>query len=301
MNRPGAPPSQLNPDAAVRSTDTDALVSRASASSLGYLSDPFASLFLPPALRRSTEKRPPLINIGTHARTWAVDALVEQFLLGGEGEDASSSGSKRQVLSLGAGTDTRYWRFRERFEKEGKEWRCRTWVEVDFEEATSGKARTVSGKAVLKDKLGGEYKTGEFGHLGSGCGVLESLTLLSAAFTEKGGTALNSPLYTLLPGDLRTFSTDLGPFLTSSDPFPTSSDPILDPTIPTLLLAECVLIYLPPTSTNSILSWFSQTFPSGSATVSYDPFGLNDSFGKVMLRNLAVSLHKLLAFHFFSC
>jgi len=144
-------------DAATRSTDTDALVSRSSAAALGYLSDPYASLFLPPALRRSTEKRPPLINLGTHARTWAVDELVRQFLLAGE----ATGGKGKQVLSLGAGTDTRFWRFRDEWEKAGKDWRCTKWVEVDFEEATAGKARTISGKPALKGKLGGEVKIGE--------------------------------------------------------------------------------------------------------------------------------------------
>lgn len=151
--KPAMDGEPISPDAATRSTDTDALVSRSSAASLGYLSDPFASLFLPPSLRRSTEKRPPLINIGTHARTWAVDALVDQFLAGG------SSGKGRQVLSLGAGTDTRYWRMRAKTLEKGEEWSCK-WVEVDFEEATGAKARTISGKKVLKDALGGEVKIG---------------------------------------------------------------------------------------------------------------------------------------------
>lgn len=141
-------------DASVRSTDTDALVSRASAASLGYLSDAFAPLFLPPSLRRSTEKRPPLINIGTHARTWAIDELVAQFLA-----DADSAG--RQILSLGAGTDTRMWRMLDKAKAEGRPWACTRWVEVDFEEATGAKARTISGKPVLRDPLGSNIKIGE--------------------------------------------------------------------------------------------------------------------------------------------
>jgi [phosphatase 2A protein]-leucine-carboxy methyltransferase len=160
MHRSGPPlsasgaHSALSPDGAIRSTDTDALVSRSSAASLGYLSDPFASLFLPPALRRSTEKRPPLINIGTHARTWAVDELVEQFLSSEEGK------GRCQVLSLGAGTDTRYWRMRKQWHEKGRMWCCQRWVEVDFEEATSGKARTIVGKQLLKDALEGVVKIG---------------------------------------------------------------------------------------------------------------------------------------------
>jgi hypothetical protein len=92
-----------------------------------------------------------------------------------------------------------------------------------------------------------------------------------------GGTGLDSPLYAVLPCDLR----DL-PALT------TALEPHLDPTLPTLLLAECVFVYVPPQDVSNLLGWFSETFSHGTC-VSYDPFGLDDSFGRVMVRNLAVS------------
>lgn len=149
-------------DSAVRSTDSDALLSRVSAAKQGYLDDSFSPLFLTPAQRRSTERRPPLINIGTHARTWAVDELVEQFLRTGVREGEGSEVKAVQVLSLGAGTDTRYWRMRKKWsERKGEEsWPCRKWVEVDFPEATSSKARTIATKGELKAQLGGDVKIG---------------------------------------------------------------------------------------------------------------------------------------------
>ncbi|BGP50501.1 carboxy methyl transferase for protein phosphatase 2A [Rhodotorula kratochvilovae] len=252
-----APPDSSHSagDAAVRSTDSDALVSRASAAALGYLDDPFARLFLGPAQRRSSDRRPPLINIGTHARTWAVDHLVDSFLRDQVGPT--------QVLSLGAGTDTRFWRTRKRWEAEGREWTCARWVEVDFPEATGAKARTVSSKPELKGALGGTVKI------------------------EQGGLGLSSPLYALVPGDIRSLSS-----LTTSLIFSASASPApLSPAIPTLLLLECVAIYLPPSDTAALLSWFAQTWGgdggSGGAVVMYDPFGLDDAFGAVMKRNLA--------------
>jgi hypothetical protein len=112
---------------------------------------------------------------------------------------------------------------------------------------------------------------------------------------EKGGTSLVSPSYAILPTDLRSFAkfapTLLAPSSTSPD-YP----PHLSSTLPTLLLAECVFIYLPPSSVTDILQWFSKTFESaGGMHVAYDPFGLGDNFGKVMIRNLAVRclLHHL--------
>ena len=160
MFPPPRPSGSVSEDAAVRSTDSDALLSRVSAARQGYLIDPFSPLFLTPSQRRVTERRPPLINIGTHARTWAVDQLVEQFLRSGNG---SNSERPLQVLSLGAGTDTRFWRMRKRWsEREGEEsWPCRKWVEVDFAEATGTKARMIATKAELKSLLGGEVKIGK--------------------------------------------------------------------------------------------------------------------------------------------
>lgn len=152
----------LTSDAATRSTDTDALLSRLSASSLGYLADPISPLLLTPSQRRSATPRPPLINIGTHARTWAIDALVTQFLDSLPGRDGDSAGGDAgggQVLSLGAGTDGRFWRIKEERERDGgRGWGCSKWVEVDFAEGAGAKARAVATKPKLKAGLGGEPK-----------------------------------------------------------------------------------------------------------------------------------------------
>lgn len=99
--------------------------------------------------------------------------------------------------------------------------------------------------------------------------------------SEQGGTALSSSVYHLLPGDLRDFRSSLASQLGT----------ILDPKLPLLVLAECVTIYLPPAATQSVLSWALDTWRgSSSSVVLYDPVGLDDSFGKVMIHNLQVDL-----------
>lgn len=160
---PPPTPSLLSPimagltgDAATRSTDTDALLSRLSCASLGYIHDPISPLLLSPSQRRSAGPRPALINIGTHARTWAIDTLVTQFL------DSPAEGDRRQVLSLGAGTDGRFWRMKQAREEGEGTWGCFHWVEVDFAEATSSKARMVATKPSLRSALGGEPQIREF-------------------------------------------------------------------------------------------------------------------------------------------
>ena len=99
------PPFHSRPrgDAAIRETDNDAAGARLSAVQKGYLNDPYIRYLVPRA--HLLPPRPPLINIGTYVRTTAIDALVHQWLQISEG-----TGQKCQIVSLGAGSDTRYWR-----------------------------------------------------------------------------------------------------------------------------------------------------------------------------------------------
>lgn len=271
-------------DEATRSTDLDALLSRASAVNNKLLSDPFLVHFLPSTHKRTPPARPPLINIGTHARTYAIDHLLHQFL-----SAPASHSQGKQVVSLGAGSDTRYWRFRADCERDGKDWKstCQKWVELDFPEATSSKSRAILTHKPLSTLLGGSHTLRESSFHSEANDVVDKSRLFSRFFpTVPGGTGITSPDYALLPVDLRSTTT-----LSDVLFFPTSS-PILDRTLPTLLLAECVLIYLPPETVSNIFDWFMTSFGSqdggGGAFVGYDPFGLQDSFGRVMLSNLAV-------------
>ncbi len=87
-------------DAAVRATDTDAAQARLSAVNKGYLSDDvFIQFFVPRS--RFLSPRPPLINVGTFVRATAVDMLVNKWI---------QLFPRVQIVSLGAGSDTRFWR-----------------------------------------------------------------------------------------------------------------------------------------------------------------------------------------------
>lgn len=107
---------------------------------------------------------------------------------------------------------------------------------------------------------------------------------------ELGGTALHSSRYHLLPCDLRLPpTTSLAPVL----------DALLSPSLPTLLLCECVLVYISPESSAALFEWFVNRFAAardGSVlgTIVYEMFGLQDAFGQVMLHNLRVCLCRFL-------
>lgn len=98
------PPSRAQAnDAPIRSTDNDAAIARLSAVQKGYLSDPFIKYLVPRA--HLVSPRPPLINIGTYVRSAAIDALVDQWI-----ELSAKGGRRCQIVSLGSGSDTRFWR-----------------------------------------------------------------------------------------------------------------------------------------------------------------------------------------------
>jgi [phosphatase 2A protein]-leucine-carboxy methyltransferase len=105
---------------------------------------------------------------------------------------------------------------------------------------------------------------------------------------DLGGQALHSSRYHLLPCDLRNPPADI---------FPGLFKEYLSPALPTLLLFECVLVYMSPEASSTLIQWFVDFFSPSTRTPSpgtlgctvYEMFGLEDSFGQVMMNNLRVS------------
>jgi len=56
--------------------------------------------------------------------------------------------------------------------------------------------------------------------------------------------------------------------------------------IPTLIISECCLCYLEVDSSRDIIKWFAERIPS-LGIVLYEPIGVDDSFGQMMVANLA--------------
>jgi [phosphatase 2A protein]-leucine-carboxy methyltransferase len=103
---------------------------------------------------------------------------------------------------------------------------------------------------------------------------------------------LRTPVYNLFPVDLRTPpAVSLAPLLSAGDNND-DGEPMLSPTLPTLLLFECVLAYMNPAASNALIQWFVDYFSTARGGllggVVYEMFKLNDAFGRVMLNNLKV-------------
>ncbi|KAG8991002.1 carboxy methyl transferase for protein phosphatase 2A [Tulasnella sp. JGI-2019a] len=232
-------PSRTDPDAAIRSTDDDAAQSRLSAVRKGYLKDPFIHLLVPRA--HLAPSRPPLINIGTFLRSQSIDALVQSWIT------SKPQGKSVQIVSLGAGTDTRFWRLSEGPLRD----RISKYIEIDFPEVTGRKAMSILKSPALRAAVGNDARI------------------------EKGGTDLSASVYNLLSADLRRDLVQLYAALLS----------LLSPDQPTIVVAECIFPYVDPSTSTQVLQWFTGTFPEVGAIV-YEMFNLEDSFGQVMRANM---------------
>ena len=200
---------------------------------LGYLHDPFAKAFLAPG--EQITKRYPIIHRGTYVRTKAIDKLVEQFL-------AAKPEQRKQIVSLGAGSDTRFFRL---MTEQSEAPRSKvSYHELDFETNVNHKRSILRQSQELSESLKRAEQEGSSYHL----------------------HAL----------DLRVLTNKSPPII-----------PNLDLELPTLLLSECCLCYLPPDAASSVLQYFTMNVRGPRALVLYEPVRPFDAFGKTMVTNLA--------------
>ena len=245
-------------DKVVQQTDQDASVSRLSAVEVGYLDDPFAKYFV----SGEGQRRLPIINRGTYVRTKAIDNLVDEFL-------SKNPAQEKQIISLGAGSDTRFFRLMSRrpvphgrgfLESPNVKYH-----EIDFQANTTQKIRHIKKLSGLCVHI---QPPVNFSHSTNPSEVYDSDTL-------------HADQYHVHPLDLR----DLDP----SRPAPRSFDSI-DTALPTLIISECCLCYLPPAAADTVALYFIQHLFPGSTPVGlilYEPIHPNDPFGKTMVSNLA--------------
>ncbi|WVQ78489.1 hypothetical protein IAT38_000575 [Cryptococcus sp. DSM 104549] len=268
--------ASTHPDDAIRLTDDDAASSRLSATQTGYLSDPFVSLLYKPPMTPSygpsagptgPRRKSPLINIGTHHRMWGIDLLVDKFLA-----EVGEGGG--QVVSLGAGSDTRFWRLMSRSTPPN----IAKYVEIDFPHLTSPKAQRIARSRKLSQYLFNRTSPPTPTSTQPFQPPPQPYTV------SQGGTQLSSELYALIPLDLRPSPSN--PSVTISQHLTSTILPHLEAGKPTLFLAECLFPYMPPEDSREVIRWFGETFARCVGVV-YEMVGLDDSFGKVMRRNLA--------------
>ncbi|XP_018587795.1 tRNA wybutosine-synthesizing protein 4 [Scleropages formosus] len=238
-------------DAAVQGTNDSSVLSKASAAAQGYFEDAFIKDFVCKVSRRA-----PLINKGYYVRWSAVDHCVRHFLHVTEGC------AKRQILSLGAGFDSLYFRLH----AEGLS-PSLVVFEVDFPDVARRKATLICASDHLK-------------------GALKDWEPHSPLHT--GPVCLFSSQYRLLGVDVR----DEGK---AEEAFGTAA---LQRSAPTLLLSEVALTYMDTERSDALIGWAAQLLPH-ALFVMYEQIRPHDPFGRVMrdhFLKLNSALHALIRY-----
>eukprot|EP00939_MAST-03C_sp_MAST-3C-sp1_P000454 g454.t1 len=249
----------------VQSTARDAARCKWSMVEKGYMRDDYVKCFVSNVSRKCS----PLINRGTFARTYAIDAIARQFL-----QCKLKSGNPRQILSLGAGDDTLYWRLRGEhiFAKGG-------FFEIDFQGSVDRKRRIISANTALRSFLDDieKRRDGEEGGTDP-ANVSEQEEVDRQG--EKGSAAtvpkseVHSKYYHMIGADLSDIEY-IQHRLESAG---------FNPHFPTLVIAECALVYMPPKESSRVVSWCGDWLRR-SVFVSFEPFRPFDKYGKMMLLN----------------
>ena len=288
-------------DASVQGTSDDAATSKTSAMQLGYFSDEFLEYFVPP---QHQARRPPLINRGYWARVAAVTQIIHEFLVTGENEqrdqDATSSSSaaaatpsnsipptspfyrppttipppfpsvgpariRKQIVSLGAGSDTNYFKLKSCGRAPLR------YVEVDFPVAVEKKAAIIRRTPRMMELVQAKSpQQTDADREKYAKGAEEAKDHIDPILQ------LPSHDYALVGADLRNLEA-LEAGLRHAQ---------VDFSLPTLILSECVLIYMMPGDSAKLLSFLTSHFTGGAAIWTYEQIHPFDAFGSTMRQNL---------------
>ncbi|KAF4138268.1 Acetyltransferase (GNAT) family [Phytophthora infestans] len=219
----------------VTETAFDAVKCKLSAVTLGYFQDPFLRFFVDKPTRRI-----PLIHRGYYLRHVAIARCVELFL------SQYATSSQVNIVSLGAGFDTLFFRLLDQRQFSS----TLSFTEVDCDAIVDAKTKLLNDERV---------RAGLFP---------KDVDNLTVAAPADGPVAwqghVPSASYSLI-------ACDLGDIQRLNSTLDAAG---VDRSLPTLILAECVLSYLAPTKGTMLLRWLAETFSSGSIAL-YDPIGLD--------------------------
>jgi len=283
-------------------TASDALVCKYSASSLGYYNDKYLhSLFAKSIVKANTNsmvgapsinplRKPPIINRGYYGRVKCIDVVLSKFLSATSLNTSiasipsiptdiidklitdipDSASAYRQIVSLGGGFDTLSLRI---IAENNPGLHI---YEVDFEEVINKKAVALLSESTCRHLLLGNH--GNNTTPSASPGIKDNRQILTKILhdcTITNGYNLG-PNLTLFGSDLRNNTNDIINKLTSIG---------FNPSLPTLILTECVLVYIEKAVTEQLINTFASSL-SNVAWDTYDMVNPTDSFGKTMCRNL---------------
>lgn len=176
----------------------------------------------------------------------------------------SDAPQTKQIISLGAGTDTRYFRLRSQNKHQNL-----IYHEFDFPSVCQAKWETVRNNDL--------FTSGTDEYLFPLNSAVETQAPQKVwGFNKKSKDGTTEMIYCCHPLDLRQLPTAYNFQL------PTG----LRTDIPTLIISECCLCYLDVDDSRKVISWFVNEI-SSLGIVLYEPIGVDDSFGQTMVANFA--------------
>ncbi|XP_055948688.1 uncharacterized protein LOC129981742 isoform X2 [Argiope bruennichi] len=219
----------------VQNTNDSSIVSKLSAANKGYFQDKWLKMFVD-----KEQKRSPIINRGYYIRFKAIETAFNSWFA----TVSSLSCGKSQIVSLGAGFDSSYFRLKKlkQFPANSK------YIEIDY-------------PAVMRRKL--EYiQNSEFS---------KSLDIQSNEVFKNKNIVAKSEDYIMLGVDLQDCKELKLCF----------QDLEINFNVPTLFLSECAVTYMEPKSSNALIEWVQVNFPN-SVFVVYEQVDEDLGFSIVM-------------------
>lgn len=176
---------------------------------------------------------------------------------------------------MGCGFDTLYWRLRDAGHM------ITNFIELDFPMVTSRKCMAIKRHKNLLTKIHVEGMSCQRCHQTKITKTKLKLNLINLSIVILDGevrfnpTDMHAANYHVMGVDLRHIE-EVENKLKQAE---------VDFTLPTLFLAECVLVYVDSQPCSNLLKWLSSHF-SSAMIVNYEQVAMNDRFGEVMLSNL---------------
>ncbi|KAI5940008.1 Leucine carboxyl methyltransferase 1 [Manis javanica] len=153
-----------------------------------------------------------------------------------------------QILNLGAGMDTTFWKLKDEDLLPSK------YFEVDFPMIVTRKLHSIKSKPLLFKPI---------------------VELHSKDILQIDGHMLDSKRFAIIGADLRDLH-ELEEKLKKCN---------MNTQLPTLLITECVLVYMTPEQSANLLKWAASSFDT-AMFINYEQVNMDDRFGQIMIENL---------------
>jgi tRNA wybutosine-synthesizing protein 4 len=264
-------------------TASDAMICKHSAVMNGYYTDDLVSCFINTDLSQSggrslQPKKPPIINRGYYARVHGINQIIQHFLSAAD----KTTSKRRQIINLGSGFDTLSLQLLQR-KDEGLHI-----FEIDFDKIVREKVATCLNDNHIRHLLIPENGTLDKNLTRDGTNHKKAVAMVACSAKdtmEKENAKFSFGNIHFISGDLREAKKIVDKLLKAG----------IEATAPTLIITECVLVYLEKDESERLSVELSSLL-SEAAWVTYDMISPNDVFGKTMIKNLTAARFKIPGF-----